>query len=94
MKINIQKIIRPWFFTWAFFISTVIMMILCILFYIDGKRQVRDVVDRMTYQKDRQAADKILSEGDRYLKVTKTFKISGRLPSRTGGPHVPTPQET
>jgi hypothetical protein len=49
------------------------MVVIFFIYRSDSKQQLRDVVEELNYMKDRRTLDKILSENDRYLKVTSFY---------------------
>lgn len=82
MQIHIKTLIKPLYFAWFFAMTTLLWFLVAILYRHDGKERVRYVINEMTYLKDRQAVNAIISSRDKYLKVTtfysKVIALYGR----------------
>ena len=71
--------IKGWYITIIFGILAICSIVLATIFYLDGNARVQLAYEEKSYMSDRRAIDKILSEADKYLKITSFYStIIGR----------------
>lgn len=76
MTLNWEKFLRMRYLIIWTIVSTILaglFAVLVIVVYRDSGYKVDAVVDRMTYIKERQSIDRVITESDRYMKVTTFY---------------------
>lgn len=73
MKINIKKIVRPYVLAWLFAGLVGVLLFENIFIRIDSRKFKQDILKEQLYIREKINVHKILSENDRYIKVTRFY---------------------
>ncbi|NIU83364.1 MAG: hypothetical protein GWN64_07755 [Candidatus Thorarchaeota archaeon] len=73
IKVKVKHLIKPTYLAYGFGFLSFIFAMQVFIVWNDGNKRVDRTIEKFTYIKDRQHIDKVLTENDRYTKVTTFY---------------------